>query len=267
MAVRNLTASHELTANLVARDLKVRYKGSVLGFCWSLLNPLLLVAVFTLVFKYVLRIEAPATPAGRASFPAFVLTGLLPWNYLVNCMSAGSVSITSAGGLIRKVHFPRETLPLSVVLAHGVSFLLELTVVFVFLGVSGLQFWTTLYLLPLLIVIFAVFALGLALFLAAVNVYFRDTQQLLAILTLVWFYATPIIYPLSLARKNLDGTLLTLYLANPATNFIRAFRAILYEGRFPQPKIAIYAPLSAIAMLALGWWTFRRLEPRFPEEV
>src|ERR1043166_7651029 len=197
MAIRDVVGARELTANLTARDLKVRYKGSALGFLWSLINPVLLALVFTLVFALFLRLQPPPNHFGHSNFALYLLSGLLPWNYLVNCLSAGTVSITSSGGLIRKVFFPRPVLPLSVVLAHGVSLLLELLVLFVFLGGCRFAFWRTLWLLPFVLVVFAAFVLGITMLLAAINVYFRDTQQLLAVGTLVWFYLTPVIYPIS----------------------------------------------------------------------
>lgn len=265
MSVRALVASRELTSNLTLRDLKVRYKGSVLGFLWSLLNPLLLAAVFTLVFGF-LGVEAPAA-GGRSSFPVFLLTGLLPWNYLLNCLGAGTVSITSSGGLIRKVYFPREVLPLSVVLAHGVSFLLEILVLFGFLGALGFPFWRVLYLLPFAVLAYAVFVLGISMLLSAVNVYFRDTQQLLSIFTIVWFYLTPILYPISFVREHLDGAAYQAYLMNPATAFVNVFRSILYFGEIPATRDAVSALVSAGLMILLGWRVFGRLEPRFAEEV
>jgi lipopolysaccharide transport system permease protein len=265
MAIRDLVDARELTTNLTIRDLKVRYKGSVLGFFWSLLNPVLLAGVFTLVFGF-LGVEAPKV-AGRSSFPLFLLTGLLPWNYLVNCMAAGATSITGSGSLIRKVYFPRGTLPLSVVLAHGVSFLLELVVLFAFLAAFGFPFWRTLYLLPFLLVFYGMFVLGLSMLLSAVNVYFRDTQQLLTIFTLVWFYLTPILYPISFARDHLDGIAFTLYQLNPAAAFVDAFRSILYFGDFPSAGVAAYVPAIAIVTLLGGYAVFTRLAPRRAEEV
>jgi ABC-2 type transport system permease protein len=232
---------------------------------WSLLNPLLLAAVFTLVFGF-LGVKAPSAD-GHSSFPVFLLTGLLPWNYLVNCLSAGTMAITGSGNLIRKVYFPREVLPLSVVLAHGVSFMLELVVLFAFLGGFGFHFWRTLYLLPIVLAVYATFVLGISMLFAAVNVYFRDMQQLLAIITIVWFYLTPVIYPISLVQHKLHGLIFDMYLANPATAFVTAFRTVLYSGAIPSLRVTVTCILSAVIMLAIGWSVFERLEPRFAEEV
>ena len=267
MTVRDLIDARELTSNLTIRDLKVRYKGSVLGFFWSLLNPLLLSIVFTLVFRYILNIQAPNSPEGRSSFPVYLLCALLPWNLLINSLGAGVVSITGSGNLVRKVFFPRASLPLSVVLANGVSFLLELLVLFAFLGGFGFHFWRVLYLLPVLVLLWAAFVLGLSMMMAAFNVYFRDTQQLLAIITLAWFYLTPIIYPIELAKVHLHGALFTAYQANPATAFVGAFRKVLYFGQIPSLGLFGYMLAVSAATLLLGWWTFNRLEPKFAEEV
>jgi homopolymeric O-antigen transport system permease protein len=267
MTVRDIIDARELTQNLTIRDLKVRYKGSALGFFWSLLNPLLLALVFTLVFRFFLKLSPPVNPDGRSNFALYLLTGLLPWNYLVNCLGAGTISVTSSGGLIRKVFFPRQALPLSVVLAHGVSFLLELSVLFVFLGAFRFAFWKALYMLPLVLVLWATFVLGLSMLLAAINVYFRDTQQLLAIGTLVWFYLTPIIYQLSFVQNNLHGIAYKVYLLNPATAFVEAFHKILYYHQVPSGGVLLYMPVAAAIMLLVGWSVFSRLEPRFAEEV
>jgi lipopolysaccharide transport system permease protein len=258
--------SREILRNLVLRELRSSYKGSVLGFLWSLLNPLVTMIIFTVVFSVVLQINLPPNAQGVQSFPAFLLVGLLPWNLISVSMGAGASSLIANGNLIRKVYFFRATLPASVVLANAVNFLVGMGILLVFLLAVGVDFWGTIWLLPVPLLALLLLSLGLALLTAVGNLYYRDTQYLVSLFTMAWFYLTPIIYPLSFVER-VGEPWLTLYRLNPATALIETFRAILYDGHLPSTLDLVWSLGSAVAVLAVGWLVFRRAEPHFAEEV
>jgi ABC-2 type transport system permease protein len=200
------------------------------------------------------------------SFPGFLLVGLLPWNLISLSMAAGATCLVANSNLIRKVYFFRAALPASVVLANGVNFLVGLGLLLVFLVVVGVDFWGTIWLLPVPLLALLLLSLGLALLTSVANLYYRDTQYLVGLLTMAWFYATPIIYPLSFVAR-VGEPWLTLYRLNPATALIETFRAILYDGRPPSTFDLAWSLGSAFAVLVVGWLVFQRAEPHFAEEV
>lgn len=258
--------SGDLLRNLVLRELRATYKGSLFGMLWSFLNPLLTMLIFTVVFGLILRVPLPVDESGARNFPAFVLVGLLPWNLLSIALSAGALSLVANANLIRKVYFFRAVLPVSAVLAHGVHFLIGLGLLLVFLAFLGVNFWPHLWLLPVAILALLLLALGLAFVTAVANVYYRDTQHLAALFAMAWFFATPIVYPLDLVR-SLGEPWTSLYRLNPAAALITTFRAILYQGRAPDAADLVWSLVSAALVFAGGWGLFRYAEPRLAEEV
>ncbi len=271
--LNELSASRELLANLTLRELRGKYKRSTLGWTWSLLNPLATMAIYTMVFSVILKVQPPVgEPSGLHSFPFFLLCGLLPWNFLSAGLGASIGSLVANGNLIKKVYFPREVVVASTVLAGVVAFLIELGV----LAVALLLVRN--FVLPwipgviLLVALLTVFMLGLGLALSVFNVYFRDVQHLFAILMQLWFYATPIVYPPELVpeRAHVFGVLLPisgLYSLNPMVVFVRDFRACLYDLRFPPMSDLAYLSVVSVAMLVVGAWVFTRFEPRLAEEL
>jgi ABC-2 type transport system permease protein len=258
-------ANRELLRNLILRELKASYRGSVLGALWSLLNPLINMAIFILVFGLVLRVPVPMTNRGTSSFAAFLLVGMLPWNFLSVSLSAGAISLVANSSLIRKVYFFRPLLPVTAVLANGINFLVAMALLILWLGFSGFDL-RVLWLLPVPALSLLLLSLGLAFVTATANVYFRDTQYLLSLLSTAWFYLTPIIYPLELVR-GLGETWYTLFRLNPAAAIVSSFRAILYEGRVPSAFDLLWSLGSGMAFFLAGWKWFRHAEPHFAEEV
>jgi len=267
-SIRELTSSRELFLNLTLRELRSKYKRSVLGWTWSLLNPLATMAIFTVVFSQLLKITPdPGDPSGLDVFALFLLCGLLPWNYLSNSMNGGAQTLVINANLVKKVYFPRETL----VAANTASWLFSLAIEMAVLSVALLAVGNmVLPWLPMVIVLIAietVFVLGVALLLASLNVYFRDTQHLLGILLQLWFYATPIVYPMKQVREHLSPGMLRLYEANPMVEYVGAFRNVLYDLRMPSAGTMAYLVVSAVVVFALGYVVFGRLEPRLAEEL
>jgi ABC-2 type transport system permease protein len=274
--VAEYAAARELLGNLTQRELRGKYKRSALGWAWSLINPLALAVIFTFVFGVVFkgRLEATGNSnlSGITAYPLFLLCGLLPWAFLSNSITGSIGALVANSNLVKKVYFPREILIGANVLSWVVSLLIELAV----LGVALLAFGNVwLQYLPLLLVVIAlqtVFATGIGLLLAALNVYFRDVQHFVGIFLQLWFYATPVIYPITLlgniAERDVFGvSLLTLYKLNPMTAFVEMYHQMLFYLQWPDWELFLYAAVISFATLAFGLLVFKRLEPRFAEEL
>ena len=261
--VREAIQYRGLLRNLLARDLSVRYKNSVLGFLWTLLNPLLLMVAFTIVFQVLLPTSIP-------HFPVFVLVGILAWNFCVGSVMGCIHSIVGNGDLVRKVFFPREMLPLSVVLANLVHFSLALSLVFVLLPVVGLPLGPLALWLPVTMLFQAAFLAGLGLLLAGVNVFLRDTEAVMDVVVLAWFFLTPIFYPLDVLWDKAIGSVNVgwlMHVVNPMASFISTYRLVLIDGAPPDPAFLARTFGESLLVLVVGYVVFKRLEPRFGEEL
>lgn len=263
-----VAAARELLWNLTLRELRGKYQRSALGWTWSLLNPLVTMALFTVVFGVFLRARpAVGDPSGLDVFALWLLCGLLPWTFLAATLSGGALALVANGNLIKKVWFPRETLVGAVAGANLATLLVELGVLAVALLVAGNA---VLPWLPGMLVVTALlvaFATGLALALAVLTVYFRDTQHLLTIALQVWFYASPIVYPQAYVHGHLPPAALAAYEANPVTLFAGAYRHLLYDLRWPPPADAAALVGWSAGALLLGGLVFRRLSGRLAEEL
>jgi ABC-2 type transport system permease protein len=275
-AFAELRDSRELLVNLTLREIRGKYKRTLLGQGWSLLNPIASLLVFTAVFGLVLRIEVPpGDPSGLDVFALWLACGLLAWNFFTNSVISGMGSLVGDANLIKKVYFPRETLVISTVASWVVTFLIELLVLVTALLIFGGRPMVWVPVVAAFVAMLAMFALGVALLLSVANVYFRDTQHFVGILMQVWFYATPIVYPYhlvedaaeSLEAKGVDIPIEFLYRLNPLERFVAAFRALLYDNRWPALGDAVYCLGSGVAALAVGYWVFRRYQGRLAEEL
>jgi ABC-type polysaccharide/polyol phosphate export permease len=276
----DLWRARELLLQLVRKELKVRYKNSTLGFLWSMITPVLMTIVFSVVFTLVVPIPVD-------DFPAFFIAGYLLWQFFQNSCQGAIHSIVGNGDLVKKVYFPREVLPLSHVLAQLIHLLLALLVISPYLIYT--RGWGVLTHLPatlLAIVLLTVFASGAAMWFAGVNVAFRDLQELFVVIFQVWFYATPVLYPLALVRSSpmLEEHSLawipTALLFNPMTWFVESFREPLYgpvlddAGQIVSlapgwPSLASLgvAALWAIGAVVFGYVVFLRRARTFAKEV
>jgi len=271
--VSELVASRELVTNLTARELKGKYKRSVLGWGWSLLNPLATMLIFTLVFSFVLKIEPPVGEStGIRTFAVWLLCGLVAWNLFANGMSGGISALVANANLIKKVFFPREALVLSTVLALVVTLLIELAVLAVVLLFFGNVVFLWAPVLAVLVALLTMFTLGVALALSVLNVYFRDLQYFVGILLQFWFYATPVVYPISLVAARREDevfgiSVYTLYSINPMVGFVELFRDVLYDVTLPDLSTLAYVTAWSVASLIAGYALFRRFEGRLAEEL
>ncbi|MDQ3350506.1 MAG: ABC transporter permease [Actinomycetota bacterium] len=263
----------ELLRNLTLRELRTRYRRSILGWGWSLLNPLAITACYTLVFSVILDARPePGHPSGNDVFALFLMAGLLPWTYFANSLTGGTAAVLGARALIEKVHFPRELLVFATVLSLLVTLLIELTVLVTILTLFG---YVTLHLLPWLIITIGMQTLlttGIALLLAASSVRSRDVPYLTGLGLTVWFFVTPIVY--SIAQVPEHSTLLgrdvplrSILKLNPMARFTDVYRSILWD--VTQPGLKTLAGLAAIslAVFLIGYRFFTRRAPYFAEEL
>ena len=257
----------ELLRNLVARDLKVRYKNSVLGFLWSLINPLLMMLVFTVVFTVMM-------PTSNVEhFPAFVLIGLLPWNWFSTSLIGGLDSIVSHADLVRKVYFPHEVLPIAIVLSNLVNFLLSLLVLFPLLFFSHVPVTPWVLFIPVIILTQLLFTVGLTFILATINVFYRDMRVIMEVVMLAWFFLTPVFYPIEILPRQFSALGQTInvwqwmFYVNPMASLVAAYREVLYKGILPAGDFFARTFFTALAFLVIGYIVFRRFSPVFSEEV
>jgi lipopolysaccharide transport system permease protein len=257
----------ELLFNLTVRDLKVRYKNSVLGIGWSLLNPILMMLVFTLVYTVMLG------QSNRHDYAAFILCGLLPWYFFSGSIMGGTGSIVNNGYLIKKVYFPRVVLPTSIMLSNLVNFLVALPVYFVLSWLLGVRFTPYVLFLPVVIVVEMIFIEGVSLLLSSANVFYRDVQQVMEVLILAWFFLTPIIWdvntlPVSKVIMGVEVPVQRLtYILNPMASIITTYRDILYYGRSIGWDFFLRTAVTSLIVLVAGFYAFNRLKGRFAEEV
>jgi ABC-2 type transport system permease protein len=267
--LRNVVSYRELLVNLTRTELKIRYKNSVLGFLWSLLNPLLYLVVFSLVFQEILRAQIPR-------FAIFLLSGLLVWNFFSASLIGGAGSIIGNAPIVQKIWFPREVLPLASIGAAMVHFLLQTAV----LAGALLLFrhepdWAALALLPLALLALTLLAAAAALTLAVLNVHYRDTQHLLELMLLAWFWLTPIVYNHQLLANRLGGNDWVAML-NPITSVVLVFQRALHNpppGYIPDVSLWLYArntmllTVAAALLLAASLRLFNRLEVDLAESI
>jgi ABC-type polysaccharide/polyol phosphate export permease len=270
-SVAEIVESRELIANLTLRELRGRYKRSVLGWTWSLLNPLSTVVIYSIVFGVLLNGNASAPrgdPSGLMNFTVFLLCGLLPWNFFGGSLYGAMGVLTGNAALIRKVYFPREGLVLSFVASMFVTFLIEMGVLLVILVIYGNNIWPWIPLVALLMIVQTVFITGFALALSVLNVYFRDLQYLVgAILLQAWFFLTPIVYPINFVNDRASEPVARLYSWNPMVRYVETYRDLLYENRGPTLVNSVYLIGTAALALAIGTAIFRRFESRLAEEL
>ena len=262
----------DLLINLTLRDLRSKYKRSVLGWTWSVLNPLVAVVVYSAVFSIFLRIEpSVGDPSGLDSYAVFLLVTLLPWQFHVTSLTEANRSITANSSLITKIFFPRWVLPTSAVLARFLTLIVEMFVLLVLIALwEGHIAFQWIPVVAALMILQLLFTIGLALISSAANVYFRDIQHFLMVALQPWMFLTPILYPLNLVpddKEFLGISYRTLYQLNPMVSWAKAYRNVLYDLRFPSLERWLAILAATFIVLYLGFKIFNRLEPRMAEEV
>jgi len=256
-ALKELYDYRQMIYGLVKKELRGRYKGSVLGFLWTFINPLLQLLVYTMVFSVIMR-------NGIEKYYIFLFVGLVPWIFFSTSITGGSSSIIHSKDLIKKIYFPREVLPISTVTSNFVNMLLTFLVVFAVLLVTrfGFNFVAILY-LPIIMIVEYLLALGFALLASVLTVYFRDLEYILGIITMAWIYLTPVMYSV----ENVPDRLKPILNINPMTPIITAYRDVLYYKQVPHLSTLLSALLVGIVFCVLGYIIFRLLQKRMAEEL
>jgi lipopolysaccharide transport system permease protein len=248
--------NRDLLRELVSRDMKLRYKRSVLGVGWSLLNPLAQLLVFQFVFGTLLSLKVP-------NYTAFVFTGVLVWNWFQTSLMLVTTSIVDNRELIKRPGFPIPILPIVTVSSTLIHFLLALPVLFVLLGVTGVHFTMAVITLPLIIAMQFALTLGIAYLVATFHVTFRDTQYLLGVILQLLFFLTPVFYDVSAIPDRFR----IVFQFNPVSNLLTAYRNILVNGRFPTGIDLLLLGSVAVTLVAVGYFVMRRASHQFIEEL
>jgi ABC-type polysaccharide/polyol phosphate export permease len=271
--VKPLHTHRELFVNFMMRELRLRYRRTVLGWAWSMVNPAAMTLVYSLVFSKFLRVTPPpGDPSGQSSFAIFVLVALLPWNLFLGGLNTGMASLLGSGALIQKVYFPYELAVLGPIAALGVSLGIELAVVVVALALFG---YLALHLVPIVALVsllLLLFTMGLGLTLSALNLRYRDIQHLTSIGLLVLFYLTPILYAPSFIPERSDflgveWPTRAILEANPLAHAVSLYRHCLYDIEFPPLDSLVYFAAWSVGVFLAGLWFFRRRSSRFAEEI
>jgi ABC-2 type transport system permease protein/lipopolysaccharide transport system permease protein len=237
--------------NMVVQELRVRYQRSILGFCWTLLNPLLMMATLSWVFSYLIKMRS------SDNYPLFLFAGMVPWGFLSGSLNECAFCIISNEGLIRKIYLPKLVFPIARVLTNLLTFVLSLAAMYLLLLPMGARLTPSIISLPIVIVIFAVFTLGLSLIVATANTFYRDCGHLVAVFLQAWYFATPIIYPMETFE---DSQWRLLF--NPALYFIELFHDILCKGQWPRMGMLAAAALIATTSLGIGYAIFKSHEDK-----
>ena len=255
--IKELYAYRQMIYSLVKRDLRGRYKGSVLGFLWTFINPLLQLVVYTVVFSIIMK-------TGIDKFYLFLFVALVPFLFFSTCLTGGSSCIFAQQDMVKKIYFPREVLPLAFVISQFINMLLTFIIIFLVLIFSGvgINLIAILY-LPIIMIVEFILALGIAMFVSAVTVYFRDLEYILGIISMAWMYLTPILYPVESVPKEI----MPIFNLNPMSPIIVAYRDILYYKRIPQVSTLLQAFLLGIVVLLIGFFVFSKLKKHFAEEL
>ncbi|SEB00565.1 ABC-2 type transport system permease protein [Pseudobutyrivibrio sp. ACV-2] len=253
----------EMIYGLVRRELRGRYKGSVLGFLWTFINPLLQLVVYTLVFSVIMR-------AGIDKYYLFLFVALVPWIFFSTCLTGGAGCIMASQDMVKKIYFPREVIPIAFATSAFINMLLTFVVVFVVLLFSGygLNPVALLY-LPIVMLVEFFLALGITLLASACTVYFRDLQYILGIISMAWQYLTPVLYSSAMVEEQLANHRILLYIwnLNPTTPLINAYRQILYYKSVPDLHTLLAAVILGMLVCVIGYLTFQKLQRGFAEEL
>ncbi len=263
MGLRELVEYHELLYFLVWRDIKVRYKQSVLGAAWAILQPFMLMVVFTIFFN-----RMAGVGSGDVPYPLFSYAGLLPWTFFAQGLTQSSNSLVGSANLVRKVYFPRVVVPMSSIMSGAVDFVLAFTVLIAMMGYYGVWPTASIAFLPLFALLAFITALGVGLWFAALNVEYRDVRYVVPFFVQLWLFVTPVIYPASTVVAKLEAAGLPgwLYGLNPMAGVVEGFRWGLFGGTAPG-SILLASVVSAVFLLISGALYFWRVEDTFADVV
>ena len=253
---KNLYNYRELLKTNVKKEIRGKYKHSMLGVIWSFLNPLLQIAVYAIIFPIILK-----NP--QENYVIFLCVGLIPWTFFSTVVTQSTGVVINNSNIIKKVYFPREILPISVVTSAAVNFMISAIIILAFVIFSGLGLSIYILFFPLILVVQYFLSLGISFIVSSITVYLRDLEHLIGVAMLMLFYATPIVY----STKNLEGIYKTIIYLNPMAHIIDAYRAIFYDKTLPDFASLGILFLITIVLCVVGYAIFNKLQKRFAEEV
>lgn len=254
--IRSILDFRGLLVNLALKELRLQYKHSVLGFMWSMLNPLFMLAIYVFAFKYILHNDTP-------HFTLFLLIAELPWNFFQGAVLSGTNSLVNAGSLISKVYFPREVVPMSLVLSNLFNFIFTLGTLAIAVPMSHMPFNIYMAYFPIILIAQILFIIPLTLFLSIVTVIYRDVYHFMQVLLMAWFYLTPIVYPLS----KVPGKFKLFMYLNPMADFVHEYRLIIFHDRSPNWGLLGGVLVFDLVILLLALLIFRRLSKNIVEYI
>ena len=253
---KELYQYRELLKTNVKKDIRGKYKASFLGILWSFINPLLQVLVYAIVFPYIMKVQTE-------NYLIFLICGIIPWTWFTTTLTNGTTCITINGNLIKKVYFPREILPISIVTSGLVNFLISCIIILLFVLFGGLGLSWHLIFLPFIAIIQYIISLAFIFLLSAFNVYVKDVEYIVNFLIMMAFYATPILY----STTMFEGPIMWIFRLNPMAHLINAYRDIFYVHQVPQIlNLTILLVIGLIALI-ICYLIFKKLEKRFAEEI
>lgn len=254
---KELYQYRELLKTNVKKEIRGKYKGSFLGILWSFVNPLLMTLVYAIVFPFLLKSTEP-------HYVTFIIIGILPWTWFTNTIALGTVSILGNAGIIKKVYFPREILPISVVTSGMINFLISCLIIAIFLICSGIGFSPYILFLPIIVLVQYLFSLGIVFITSAIDIYIRDLEYIVNFFVTMLFYATPILYSPEMFASTKIYSLIKL---NPMGIIINAYRDIFFYKQMPNLASLGILMLVCFLFCGLGYFLFKKLAKGFAEEV
>jgi ABC-2 type transport system permease protein len=246
----------EMLKNLTTYDLRTRYKGSFIGFLWTFLNPLLLLSVYYIVFSTVMKINIDY-------YFLYMFIGLLPWTMFQTSVLVGVNSIVVNSNLIKKIYFPREVIPISVLLSGVINYLFGFVIILPFLFIIDQNFFRILLWFPFVVITQSFFTLGLVLMLSSLNVFFRDISHVVSIVITAWFYFTPVVYPTNMIPPRFEY----IFNLNPMKQYIDIYHDIFYYNTSPSMENMLVCLGGGLTSLLIGWIVFHSMEKKFAEEI
>src|SRR4030042_2858715 len=258
MGKKNIIKYKELLFELIKREIKARYKQSILGYAWVILVPLINLIVLSLVFSFFIRI-----PTGDTPYAVFLFAGLVPWTFTANAITFATNSLVSNSSLITKVNLPREVFPLATILAKLIDFVLMILILFVIMAFFGVTFKFTLLFIPLIFIVHLMFVVGISLILAALNVFYRDVENIIGVFLTIWMYMTPVIYP----QELIPTKFIPIFNLNPMMPIINAYRNVIVYGVPPSWQSFTYAAIISVLVFIIGYKYFKNRAKYFADVI
>lgn len=246
----------ELLKTNIKKEIRGKYKGSWLGVIWTFLNPLLMLAVYAIVFPYILRVDVE-------NYTIFMIVALIPWNFFTTAIQTGTNSVVINGNILKKVYFPREIIPISTTTSQLINFLITCIIMVIFIIFSGVGFSWHIILFPVLVLIQYLITLGLSFVLSAITVFVRDVSHFVSVVLMLGFYGTPIVYLSSMLPKKFQ----LILKFNPMAQLVEGYRAILYYHQLPDMQMLLIWGIASIIIVIFGYMIFKKLEKSFVEEL